>query len=705
MNRIPRILERCAALLTAGVLSAACSPAVFDDMDDFGFSSCFAPLDEGADPDQLRDHVKRTLPFVPRKLDAKQATPWGSGRAIAVHAGEVFAVDRDNGTLVVLDANDALKVKRTIEIGPRPEHVVVGPAGDAWVTVRHGAKVAHVAAGAGTVDKTVDVGVEPISLALDASGKTLYVTVAGEQKVKVIAAATGEILQTLSTGQERPRAVTVAASTGKVVVVDQNGTSRIYTRKDSGLLSSGLSRPLRRQNPGHMLGFSAKNLKSWRALSGAVHPETGDTLVAHVLVSPGDKNSLMNSATGKSSKQGSSGGYGAGGDACDPGAPIRPVEVSLTQVSPSKSTMQQEFPVADATTGRNFLSRFDQPSDVNHHPSVSLAFVTAYGTDNVLVLNTGAGDVMRFPTAELRVGQAPKAIAFSADGRRAFVLNQHGFSVSEVDISPLVDLAVDQYKKGVMPPQTPVLTLDPVRTVAFAKDPNPALLQKGRRLFTFTGNDKVSQSQRFACASCHLEGTEDKLTWFITDGPRQTPSLAGRLQGTGPFNWLGTEDHLQDNMGETIKRMGGEGLSKSELVALEQFMIHGLVPPPNPNVHAELTEAQARGKKLFDDPETGCAGCHVAGTGTDGLNWDVGTVSKEEKTLEQMRAAMENRKPRTIRFNTPSLRGLWATAPYLHDGSAKTLRVVLDRTATTMGKTKHLSSKQKDDLVAYLKTL
>ena len=59
----------------------------------------------------------------------------------------------------------------------------------------------------------------------------------------------------------------------------------------------------------------------------------------------------------------------------------------------------------------------------------------------------------------------------------------------------------------------------------------------------------------------------------------------------------------------------------------------------------------------------------------------------------------------TPTFNTPSLRGLFYTAPYLHDGSAATLRDVLTQTATTMGRTDHLSDEELDALVAYLLTL
>lgn len=56
-------------------------------------------------------------------------------------------------------------------------------------------------------------------------------------------------------------------------------------------------------------------------------------------------------------------------------------------------------------------------------------------------------------------------------------------------------------------------------------------------------------------------------------------------------------------------------------------------------------------------------------------------------------------------FNTPSLRGLRLTAPYLHDGSAPTLEALLEMTDGLMGQTSHLTHEERADLIFYLKTL
>jgi cytochrome c peroxidase len=54
-------------------------------------------------------------------------------------------------------------------------------------------------------------------------------------------------------------------------------------------------------------------------------------------------------------------------------------------------------------------------------------------------------------------------------------------------------------------------------------------------------------------------------------------------------------------------------------------------------------------------------------------------------------------------YRTTPLRGLWQHAPYFHDGSAATLADVVE-TYNTKQKLQ-LTSRQKDELVEYLKTL
>ena len=58
-------------------------------------------------------------------------------------------------------------------------------------------------------------------------------------------------------------------------------------------------------------------------------------------------------------------------------------------------------------------------------------------------------------------------------------------------------------------------------------------------------------------------------------------------------------------------------------------------------------------------------------------------------------------------IDTPALHGVWATAPYLHDGSAPTLRDELTtrNPGDRHGATTTLGAAELDDLIAYLRCL
>ena len=58
-------------------------------------------------------------------------------------------------------------------------------------------------------------------------------------------------------------------------------------------------------------------------------------------------------------------------------------------------------------------------------------------------------------------------------------------------------------------------------------------------------------------------------------------------------------------------------------------------------------------------------------------------------------------------YDTPSLRGLWNSAPYLHDGSAATLAAILTSAnpRDAHGVTSHLTAQEIDDLVAFMLAL
>ena len=693
---------------------------------------------------------ERPRPLLAATAAAPRPMPWTSGRSIAMHHDRLYVVDSDNGALVIMnpDAQESA-IERIVAVGPRPAQVVVGPNGDAYVSVSHGGVVARLKAGADTVE-TLYVGTMPMGLALSTAADVLYVAVAGEGNLVAIDTASLQVTGGIS-GLDRPRAVAVDPR-GHVLVTQRGDTVAVFEPGDGGFNAlSTFDTRLRYTAPPDDLMHPDRlvRLTVNRANAATIHPESGAFLVTHEQILSGLPEDAPTMAGWMMEKDGNPLPEPEGekpneeeypseesvfnrdpstrsgntfiwfiGDSQMPQI-LRPVEAVVSVVTDGDRGDQTAYPVQDRLSLEPLAHLISTPSDINHHPTWALAFVTGFGSDSVLVLNTATPDPLRSPVAIIEVGMAPTGITFSEDGSRAWVVNSHDFTVGEVDLTPLMNMVpsdtIGPNPVGVWKGDELVAPFDPnavhtrpirmaqSRAASYGADPMSETLQRGRHLFTYVFNTNLSRAFHFACNSCHPDGSEDGQVWIIPRGPRQTPQLAGRLHDTGPFNWEGQKDTLEGNVRATIDRMAGAGLPPDDMEALLEFIVYGLVRPLNPNRKDELTAAQKRGQALFDDPKVGCATCHSGPSQTDGLQWDVGTISPEELAVAAMvEASGIEGLVLDGRFDTPTLRDLFATAPYFHDSSAPTLMDIFDR---DMGDTTSLSQSDKEDLVAYLLTL
>ena len=189
-----------------------------------------------------------------------------------------------------------------------------------------------------------------------------------------------------------------------------------------------------------------------------------------------------------------------------------------------------------------------------------------------------------------------------------------------------------------------------------------------------------------ACASCHPEGRDDGLVWKFQElGPRRTQVLGGSILSRAPYHWTGDQTDLPTLMDDVFSvRMSGPTPTSSEHRSLGPFLER--VPAPAP-IGITNADAAARGKAVFEDVNVGCVGCHSGTLLTTKAIVNVGTGGS---------------------FKVPSLVGVGARAPFIHDGCAKTLA---DRFGATCGggdlhgKTSQLTAAQVSDLVSYLETL
>jgi len=188
-----------------------------------------------------------------------------------------------------------------------------------------------------------------------------------------------------------------------------------------------------------------------------------------------------------------------------------------------------------------------------------------------------------------------------------------------------------------------------------------------------------------ACASCHPEGREDARTWnFAEIGPRRTQSVAGGVLATEPLHWDGDMDHFATLIDSVfVNRMGGPRPQDMRVSAIGRWI--DSLPPPHLGMPVDASAAE-RGRALFEDEDVGCTDCHSGARMTNNQSMDVGTGGT---------------------FQVPSLVGVSARAPFLHDGRAATLhdRFRSSGEADRHGRTSHLTSTEIDDLVAYLETL
>ncbi|MBM74326.1 MAG: hypothetical protein CMK59_02900 [Proteobacteria bacterium] len=212
-------------------------------------------------------------------------------------------------------------------------------------------------------------------------------------------------------------------------------------------------------------------------------------------------------------------------------------------------------------------------------------------------------------------------------------------------------------------------------------EPLPEDILLGKHLFHSAG-PKMSKAGYIACAHCHPDGTQDGLVWDFTDrgeGLRNTSSLLGSSQ-TGRFHWSGNFDEIQDFEGDIRNIFGGSGLMSdedwenhtdplgepkqglsTELDALAAYVNSLPISLPSPHPHSEA------GALVFQ--EMGCQDCHPPPLFTDSslntpIRHDIGTLTQASGL--RLGQPLDG-------LDTPSLLGVWNTAPYLHDGSANTL--------------------------------
>lgn len=309
------------------------------------------------------------------------------------------------------------------------------------------------------------------------------------------------------------------------------------------------------------------------------------------------------------------------------------------------------------------------------------------------ILDDGYRELSR--KANLSVGNHPRAVAVSPDSQTVYVYDSLDFQVRFIDAQSLET-------KALVPCATPA---------------HSAAWIRGKLLFNSALQPMVGR-RWISCSSCHPDGHGDARTWHNPEGLRNTTSMVA-MKATHPLHWSADRDEVQD-FENTIRGplMQGRGLigkavhpdlgepnrgRSADLDALEEYS-NSFEPTLSPHAAGpgKLTVAAERGKAIFFRNDVQCSQCHT------GPNYTDSTLEKKPFVMHDVGTGKQDPSEKMgTRYDTPTLLGIYRTAPYLHDGEARTLREVLvERNQGGLhGKTSHLSSAEIDDLVEFLKSL
>jgi len=312
------------------------------------------------------------------------------------------------------------------------------------------------------------------------------------------------------------------------------------------------------------------------------------------------------------------------------------------------------------------------------------------------------------------------------------------------------------------------LVLPAVLILAMAADPKPPKIPLGLPPFDWPKDNKyspekaelgrylyfdrrLSADESVSCASCHspehgfTDGAAVSTGIKGQKGGRSAPTVINRAYALAQF-WDGRAASLEEQakgpmanpieMGNThdgiverlkgipgyrvlyAKAFGSEEITidntAKAIACFERTVLSGNAPYDRykKGDKKAMTPEQVRGMSVFFD-KAKCDQCHEGANFTLNAYANIGVgIDKPDPDVGRYAVTKDPRDWGV--FKTPTLREIEHTAPYMHDGSLKTLEEVIDYYDKGGTKNKnldekikplHLTDHEKSDLVAFLKAL
>jgi YVTN family beta-propeller protein len=575
----------------------------------------------------------------------------------------LWAVNQDNDSVTVFDAVTRAKLAE-ITVGTAPRTLALSPDGSAvWVANKQSATLSVIATGTLSVTRTVSLprGSQPYGIAF--SSTAALVTLEASGQLLKIDPASGTTLLTLPVGAN-PRHVAVAAD-GTTAFVSRFVTPPLPGEATANVQTTQAGLPV----GGEVVVVNSVPMSIQRTVVLA-HSDKPDAenqgrgfpnYLGAMAISPDGSQGYVPSKQDNLRRGGARDGF--------------VLNFQNTVRAISSRVALGATPTEDAN-GRIDHDNASMASAAAFDPLGVYLFVALETSREVAVLDAhNRNQLMR-----IDVGRAPQGLAVSADRRTLYVLNFMDRNVGVFDLAPLIQQGVAA--------ATPLATLS---AVASERLSTPVL--RGKQFFYDARDTRLALDRYMSCASCHNDGGHDGRTWDLTsqgEGLRNTINLRGRGgMGQGFLHWSNNFDEVQDFEGQIRTLAGGTGLMtdaqyntgtrntplgdakagvSADLDALAAYVasLDTFAPSPTRPSASALSSTAQEGKTLFAN--LNCVSCHggTAFTHSGGNTpQNVGTI-KQPTSGSRLGGALAG-------LDIPTLRDVWATAPYLHDGSAPTL--------------------------------
>ncbi len=568
----------------------------------------------------------------------------------------VWCVNPDNNSVTAFDVVTRARYAE-ITVGTAPRSLAVAPDGRLWVTNVETGTISIINTTTRAVAATVTLayGSRPFGIVFDPAGTAAWLTLESTGRVLKLNPSTGAQLASIDAGGP-VRHLSISADSSRVYA------SRFITPRVAG---ENTATPMLTGAGGQVVVIGTVALAVERTI--LLNPSTAADTSTSARGLPNYLGAAVISPDGLSAWVPSKQDNIQRGILRD-GQPLNHENSVRAIVSRIDLTAQTEH-----LPSRVDIDNAGMPSAAAYDPFGIYVFTALEASREVAILDAWSHqEITRFPA-----GRAPQGVVTSTDGSTLYVQNFMDRSITVHDVRGIT-------QGGNIAPVT-TATLNAVTTEKLT-----AQVLQGKQLFYDAQDPRLALQQYISCAVCHNDAGHDGRVWDLTgfgEGLRNTITLKGHATH-GMLHWTGNFDEVQDFEGQIRALAGGTGLMtdtqlntgtrnqplgdakagvSADLDALAAYVKSLTVNGNSPSraTGGALSTAATAGQQVFRSQN--CASCHSGANFTNSaLNVfaNIGTI--KPASGKRLGAALTG-------LDVPTLRGSWATGPYLHDGSAATL--------------------------------